>query len=126
MSKHFLYVMNPKAKAPAGDGDTKSWFLFYKFRVEGETFVPKTTPLFAAEPGDYIWFAFESNVVQGVRPKIFGGAQIVRVEEVSRGQQEIWYRGDQVIDWDEDVIFEGEPDALEIPAKEAEEWLKNG
>jgi|HigsolmetaAR201D_1030396.scaffolds.fasta_scaffold18162_3 hypothetical protein len=124
MPKHHLYVMNPIAAAPAGDGDTKSWFLFYKFRVEGEVFVPKTAPLFKAEPGDYIWFAFEAQDPGGRRcARVFGGAQIVRVEEESRGRQEIWYRGDEVLDWPEDVLFDFDESTLEVPAKEAEEWL---
>lgn len=122
MPKHHLYVMNPKATAPAGDGDTKSWFLFYKFRVEGEVFVPKLVPFFSVEVGDYIWFAFEGQVLQGVRPKVFGGAQIVRMEEESR-HQEIWYRGDEVLEFEEDIVFEGAHGALEVPPKEAEEWL---
>lgn len=123
MPKHHLYVMNPKAPAPAGDGDTKSWFLFYKFRVEGEVFVPKTEPFLKAEPGDYIWFAFVDRAVHGALPKVFGGAEIVRVEQESRAHQEIWYRGDDILEWEEDIVYDGDPDVLEVPAKEADEWL---
>jgi hypothetical protein len=122
MPKHHLFVMDPSAKAPAGDGDTKSWFMFYKWKVEGETFVPQFAPFFKAEPGDYIWFAFLGRNILGLRPKVLGGAKIVRIEEEHR-RLEIWYRADDLFELDDDVFYEGPPADLEVPAKEAEEWL---
>lgn len=37
---HFIYAMNSKDPAPAAGGDTKSWFLHYKWDVDDFTFVP--------------------------------------------------------------------------------------
>ena len=81
---HFLYKMSSTAPAPAGDGDTKSWFFHYKWCVEGEVYVPVRRPFLPVEVGDYLWFCLDGVV--------FGGARILRVEEEqSQGRQELWY-----------------------------------
>jgi hypothetical protein len=80
--------MESEAKAPAGGGDTKSWFHFYKWDTEGEVFVPRKRPFYDASPGDYLWFFMNSQLL--------GGTHILRVElEESQGIQEIWYDAGQ-------------------------------
>ena len=37
---HFIYAMNSVDPAPAADGDTKSWFEYYKWDVDDFAFVP--------------------------------------------------------------------------------------
>ena len=121
MPKHFLYVMDGDDKAPAGDGDTKSWFMFYKWKVEGEVFVPRRYPPLPIEPGDYVWFAFWGRVRGRLVPVVLGGAQIVRVEDENR-QQEFWYVGDDVLELNEPIPLFGSED-WEISAEEAKELL---
>lgn len=126
MPRHFLYVMDPEAKAPAGDGDTESWFRFYKWNVEGEVFVPRAAPYYYdAQPGDFVWFAFCGRAQGGgLRPKVFGWAQIVRVEEENR-RQEIWYRGDEVVELAKYVVYDGAQSDIELPQEVADEWMTN-
>ena len=124
MPKHFLYVMEPNAPAPAGDGDTESWFRFYKWNVEGETFVPRKppAPFFTdVSPGDFVWFAFY-GFGEGARhcALVLGGAQIVRVEDENR-MQEIWYRGDDL--YELNPPLESEEFRTEVPSEVAEQWL---
>ena len=83
--KHFLYVMHGSDPAPAGDGDTASWFDYYKWNVDEETYVPKSAPYLAIQDGDFLWFVLDAQVV--------GGAKVLRVETPSlpTQKQEIWY-----------------------------------
>lgn len=126
MPRHFLYVMDPSAKAPAGTGDTQSWFHFYKWKVEGEVFVPRARPYYPAQIGDFLWFAFLTPRLTSSTgrlespPIVFGGAAITRVEEESH-QQEVWYRGDAVFHFAEPIEFKGTD--LEVDAALGEEWM---
>jgi len=83
--KNFLYAMESDDPAPAGDGDTRSWFMFYKWNVDGPSFVPRAFPFLDAEIGDFIWFALDGVIV--------GGAEITQVETPTlRVQtQELWF-----------------------------------
>ncbi len=59
---HFLYAMTSTAPAPAAGGDTKSWFYYYKWDVEGLAFVPVAEELLDAdEPAhiDTLWFVMD-------------------------------------------------------------------
>lgn len=83
--KHIEYVMTGVDPAPAGDGDTKTWFEYYKWNSDGETYVPVKFPFKAAEAGDFLWFVMDG--------KILGGATILRVETppLPVQRQEIWF-----------------------------------
>lgn len=123
MPKHFLYVMDPHANAPAGDGDMESWFRFYKWKVEGETFVPRRKNFFKdIGPGDYVWFGFEGFAERDLRVcvKVLGGARVTRVEDENR-TQEIWYQGDDVFELEPPVEYDDF--VAEVPVEVGEAWL---
>lgn len=99
---HILYAMKSADKAPAAGGDMKSWFLYYKFDVDDEVYVPvvpteqvvidsedmKKTETYSgfvnAGEGDHIWFAMD-----GV---LLGYAKILRViEDMINSRHEVWY-----------------------------------
>lgn len=83
--KHIGYIMTGVAPAPAGDGDTKSWFEYYKWNNGGETYVPVRFPFKEAEAGDFLWFVMDG--------KVLGGASILRVETppLPTQRQELWF-----------------------------------
>lgn len=89
--KHLAYVMVSTSPAPAGDGDTKSWFEYYKWNG-GETFVPVSFPFLSAEEGDLLWFVMDG--------KVLGGAPILRVETPSLPvqRQELWFNSDDMLE----------------------------
>ena len=90
--KHICYRMTGTDKAPVGDGDTKSWFEYYKWNAEGEQYVPVKYPFFeGVEPGDFIWFHMDGF--------FWGGAPVVRVETPSLPvqTQEVWFDADQML-----------------------------
>ena len=94
--KHICYEIRSTDPAPAGDGDAKSWFEFYKWRAEGEQFVPVKYDHFKgfidAEPGDMLWFLVDGTFV--------GAATIIRVETPSLPtmRQELWYDADKILE----------------------------
>lgn len=63
---HFIYAMNSADPAPATGGDTKSWFEYYKWNVDGPTYVPVSEefPL-ALDPDHrpYLWFVMDGNIL---------------------------------------------------------------
>jgi len=99
---HFLYFMKSNAKAPAGDGDTKSWFLYYKWNIEGESWVPKEAPFYEAEPGDMLWFVIDGTLL--------GGVPILRIENPSlpHQNQDVWYDAGKILESPEGGLREGE------------------
>lgn len=91
--RHFLYSMQSRDRAPAGLGDTRSWFLFYKWGDNGEVFVPQGEPFLPIKEDDFVWFQLDEYVL--------GGAKVVRIEEsMSQGVQEIWFNSDERVECD--------------------------
>lgn len=115
--RHHLYLMSSIAPAPAGDGDTRSWFFFYKWNVEGDTYVPQKRPFLEAEQGDVLWFVLDGCVL--------GGAPITRVElEYSANREEIWYRGESLLALPVPVPVAGAYlSARSVPANLGADWL---
>lgn len=98
MPRHFVYSMNGSVKPPAGDGDTASWFRFYKWDTEDEVYVPRLRPFYDASPGDYLWFVLDG--------KVLGSVQILRIElEESQGRQEIWYDASKKLVWHDGPFY---------------------
>ena len=96
--RHFLYRMRAANPAPAGDGDTGSWFLFYKWNIDEENYVPQYQPFLDASPGDFLWFVMDGLVR--------GGAPVLRVENPSlpHQRQEVWYDTKESVDFGGDNL----------------------
>lgn len=63
---HFIYAMNSSDPAPASGGNTKSWFEYYKWDVDGQAYVPvKEDDLIGFEPGpgNVLWFVMDSTIL---------------------------------------------------------------
>jgi hypothetical protein len=118
--KHICYSVNSTDPAPAGDGDAKSWFEFYKWKAEGEQFVPVKHDHFKgfinAEPGDFLWF-----LVDGV---LLGTVPIIRVDtpSIPTMKQELWYDADKMMELPEPVHYFA--DGRNIRETEAQDLLK--
>lgn len=115
--KHFLYAMHEGDKAPAGVGDTGSWFRYYKWNTEGEVFVPRRAPFLPIATGDMLWFSM------GWR--LLGCAPVLRIEEeYSQGVQEIWYEAEKIRRIPDHVVLLVTSTAdSTIHPEEAEKWL---
>lgn len=84
-----MYSTDPD---PVRSGDTKSWFFFYRWMVEGETHfdVPEDNKhLFKdIKEGDRLWFYFTD--IQ----HLVGYVEVLRVQEdPTRDVWEFWYDG---------------------------------
>lgn len=90
--RHFLYPMVSAAPAPAGDGDTASWFRYYKWPGDEEAYVPRRSPFLRAVPGDYLWFVLDGLVL--------GGVELERIEipSLPTMKQELWYDQKKIVE----------------------------
>lgn len=103
---HFLYVMAGEDKAPAGSLSTNEWFYMYKWKKEGETFVPISTSsediALTAEKGDLLWFSFRPRIQTPPHGTlVFGRALIVRADPYPLNNNypvEIWFEGESCED----------------------------
>lgn len=116
----YLYSMVGTDRAPMADGDTQSWFRFYKWQTEGEVYVPWSASL-PERPlrGDRLWFALD-----GV---LLGGAYILRVTEsrgFSTGEliQELWYAPLDGVEAEAEVRLGHDMSAC-VPTAVAGTWL---
>ncbi len=66
---HFIYAMKSSDPAPAAGGDTKSWFEYYKWDVDGHAFIPYPDAALGFEhPNSIIlWFVMD-GVLLGCVP----------------------------------------------------------
>lgn len=89
--KHFLYVMKSEDPAPAGGGDTRSWFYYYKLNAGPDVFVPfpehvGTSPA----AGDTLWLIMNNRIV--------GFTPITRVSaDPINDRVEVFYDSDHVL-----------------------------
>lgn len=86
--RHYLFNVVSDLPAPAAGNDMGSWFLFYKWNVDDEVFVPVHDPtrrhFLEAQPGDLLWFSLDR--------KLIGAVPILRVmDEPSQRRVEVWY-----------------------------------
>lgn len=74
--KHFVFAMNSNGRPPAGDGTMEAWFLYYKWDVDGEAFVPlpedSISPDARLDAGDVLWFILDERPI--------GCVPILRIE----------------------------------------------
>jgi hypothetical protein len=66
--RHFAYNLKSGAPAPAGGGETRGWFFFYKWHAEGEGFLQVASPgsrtaALGASAGDRVWFVLDGAVI---------------------------------------------------------------
>lgn len=63
LMQHYIFAMRAGEPAPAGHGDTKSWFEYYKVGNGPHTFVPFPFGSIVEDelpsPGDRLWFAMD-------------------------------------------------------------------
>lgn len=92
--QHYIYLMNGSDPAPAGGGDTKSWFEYYKVGTGPDVFVPFTAEQLPEEErpnvGDLLWFIMD-GFPTGVT-KITGAL----VDPMHWGSVEVFYDSDRV------------------------------
>lgn len=61
--KNYDYVIRSDRPAPTAGGDEKSWFLYYKWNIEGGAWVPAPE---GAEVGDFLWFYVDGELMGAV------------------------------------------------------------
>jgi hypothetical protein len=85
--KQYAYCMIGDAPDPIGSGDTKSWFLHYKWRLDekDEVFLPVPKDTFPdIEEGDDLWFLMDEEIL--------GHAPVLRVcMDWANERKEIWF-----------------------------------
>lgn len=63
---HFIYAMKSTDPAPAAGGDTKSWFEYYKWDVDGHAYIPfPEAALIGIEPNtaSTLWFVMDGALL---------------------------------------------------------------
>jgi hypothetical protein len=113
--RHFLYCLwSSPVGALAGDGDTESWFRYYKWDTTGEVFVPVRAPFLAAEVGDTLWFSMDGELL--------GCAPIHRVDTPLRPTQtqELWYDADKIEEMT--CRVQAPPTTRQVESEEASKW----
>lgn len=121
--RNLVYVMHGESPAPAGDGDTESWFHYYKWPDDGDgdfdAFVPKSYPFLEAAPGDRLWFVLDGKVV--------GYAPLTQVETPPHPaqKQELWYYTGEIVKNEQG--FESDwasmAETMELADEVFERWL---
>lgn len=86
--KQYIFAIGKSDSAPAGGGEAKSWFFFYKWEEGEETYIPFPDNLFSEEElpeaGDLLWFFVEGRCV--------GYVPLLRMEHDPLNQRkELWY-----------------------------------
>lgn len=104
--QHYIFAMRAGEPAPAGHGDIKSWFEYYKMGNGPDTFVPFPAGSIAQEDlpsaGDTLWFAMDGFLT--------GVTKITSINEGSfmNDKLEVYYDSDKIVP----VIAAGPPEAL--------------
>lgn len=97
---HFVYAMQSLSKPPVGDGTTQGWFTYYKWDVDGETYVPvpADVPGGAPEEGDTLWFLMDN--------RLMGCVPVLRVmEDAMNGGLELHYDTRQLRDFGDQTKY---------------------
>ena len=93
--QHYIFAMRAGEPAPAGRGDTKSWFEYYKVGNGPHTFVPfPAASIEEEEPpnvGDNVWFSMDGFLT--------GVAKITDVQlgSLMSSAVEVYYDSDKII-----------------------------
>lgn len=84
--KNYNYVIRSDRPAPTAGGDQKSWFLYYKWNIEGGAWVPAPE---GAEVGDFLWFYVDGELM--------GAVEILQLLPSSAPFMEAHYDADQAL-----------------------------
>jgi len=106
---------------PLHSGDTKSWFQFYKWQVEGEVHVDISVDdvLYRdIKEKDRLWFVMDRTLI--------GYVQVLRVvHDPTLDKLEIWYSGEKCYKYEYDLAAPlTENFGTFVPSEVAEEWVK--
>jgi hypothetical protein len=99
--RDIVYAMCGDSPSPQGGGDTRSWFFYYKMRLdEPELFMPLSgTETAKIEEGARIWFVLDGRLV--------ACAPVLRlVEDSFNNTYELWYRGSELTKLDHELSTE--------------------
>lgn len=122
----FLKKLYGSEPDPMKTGDTKSWFLFYKWMVEGETHFDVTEnekhSLYRdLKEGDRLWFEMDGWLL--------GYVEVIRVmEDPTRDVWEIWYNGEACHKFDKSQMLKiPHPQHVGtiVPEETAVRWLEH-
>lgn len=100
---HFIYAMQSASTPPASGGTTLGWFLYYKWDVGGEAFVPVPEQSLACTggaptPGDTLWFLMDDRVM--------GYTTVSHtMDDPLNGMTEVYYDTRQIRDLGEQTTY---------------------
>lgn len=110
MRNVWVFAMDGSEKDPSNAGTWESWFLYYKWEVGGEVWLPVSSIEGIKDPvlaGDSLWLLLHHN--DKGRSELLGLTKILRLEENhTTGKWEVWYDDDtvqrvpenrRVVDW---------------------------
>jgi hypothetical protein len=88
---HFYLPLQSSDPDPVKTGDTLSWFRYYKWCNEGETFIRLNKEYADIKAGDYLWFSMDRDLFGGVRIKeaevyTLGGSEVNFIEVFYDGE----------------------------------------
>lgn len=90
--QNFIYCVDSSRPAPAGLGDEKSWFFFYKWGKDvGPTWVPAPEGI---KQGDRLWFSVDGELL--------GYVELTDVRESFTGGREACYDASRAVELPED------------------------
>lgn len=113
--RHFVYTMRSEDPAPAGDGDTGSWFRHYKWAVDDQVFVPKRYPFLDATEVDYLWFSLDGVLLGGVP------LDAVDTPSTPTQRQELSYHTKKILEMPPGCACEWEG---EVTKEQGDKWLR--
>jgi len=93
--QHYIFAMRAGEPAPAGRGDTKSWFEYYKMGNGPHTFVPFPVDSIGEDEhpsaGDALWFAMDDFLI--------GVTQVTGIQAGSllSSALEVYYDSDKIL-----------------------------
>lgn len=117
----YVVRMYRTERDPVNSVDMKSWFLFYKWMVEGEVHydisnTAKENLYLQLETGDRLWFLMDFELI--------GYVDVLRIQEdPTRDVWEIWYDGSKCHKFKNDILVETASFGTIVPKDVAEMWL---
>jgi hypothetical protein len=115
----YLMRMYGAEEDPLKSGDTRSWFLFYKWMVEGEAHfdVPENDVFYGEiQAGDRLWFSMDRELI--------GYVEVLRAQvDPTRDMLEIWYDGQKCFKYTFGQSPQLEDFGTRVPDEVAHLWM---